>query len=100
MAFYMTGLGPVSPQVATGLPAPLDILSNAQLPLSCQWNVFGNGPVGEVLFAGLAPGQIGVYQVNVRVAANLDYGQLSCSSLLPSGSQSKATLISFPVAVP
>ncbi|SRR5260370_31486268 len=98
----MTGLGPVSPQVATGQPAPLDILSNAQLPLSCQWNVFGNGPVGEILFAGLAPGQIGAYQVNMRVPPNLDnaYGLLSCSSALPSGGQSKAALIYVALAAP
>jgi uncharacterized protein (TIGR03437 family) len=97
LAFYMTGLGPVSPPVATGQRAPLDTLSYAQLPLICQWNPFENGLGAEILFAGLAPGEFGVYQVNIRVPASIDHAQLGCSSLLPSGSQSNGALISVPL---
>lgn len=96
----MTGLGPVSSPVPTGQPAPLNALSYAQLALTCQWNAFGGGPPAEVLFAGLAPGQVGLYQVNVRVAAGISFGELTCSSTLPSGGQSKTAFIVVPVAAP
>jgi uncharacterized protein (TIGR03437 family) len=62
-----TGLGPVNPPVATGSPASVSPLSTLVYPLSCYL-----GGVQEVpLFAGLAPGLIGLYQVNLFVPAPL-----------------------------
>ena len=65
---YMAGLGPVKGDVATGTPAPLDSLRPIQWSLSCQF-VPQTSPA-DVLFAGLAPGMIGVYQVTLRVPSD------------------------------
>lgn len=66
--FYVTGLGPVSPAVRTGEPAPASPLSfvTGQLHIFWQGSLPTNMPRPEVLFAGLAPGMAGVYQLDVR----------------------------------
>jgi uncharacterized protein (TIGR03437 family) len=67
---YMTGLGPVIPPVGTGDPAPLDRLTSLREPLACRWWQEGLAAPLDVLFAGLAPGMIGIHQVSVRLPAN------------------------------
>lgn len=64
---YATGLGPVTPRVATGAVSPDVPLARASI--ACQWNLNGGPRPAEVLFAGLAPGLIGYYQLTVRVPA-------------------------------
>jgi uncharacterized protein (TIGR03437 family) len=59
--FYAVGLGPVQPSVATGVPGPENPLAMLATPLDC------NVPV---LFAGLAPGLVGFYQVTVQIPAD------------------------------
>jgi len=106
LLFFMTGLGPVTPLVPAGQRAPTSPLSYAEFPLFCQWNSPEHGPFADVQFAGLAPGQVGVYQVNIRVPSNLYSGpsrrsaQLTCSSGLFSGDQSTTASIVVPVAEP
>ena len=63
VAIYATGVGLVSPAIPAGMPAPSSPLSNTTLPVTAT---IGNQPA-TVMFAGAAPGQIGVYQVNVQV---------------------------------
>jgi len=65
---YMAGLGRVKGEVTTGVPAPLDSLRPIRWSLSCQF-VPQTSPA-DVLFAGLAPGMIGVYQVTLRVPSD------------------------------
>jgi len=63
IAAYLTGLGPVQPPVATGVAAPLS-------PLSITTNTVTatiGGVAAPVVFAGLAPGYSGLYQVNIQV---------------------------------
>ncbi len=98
LAFYMTGLGPVTPPVPTDQPAPLDQLSTIDVPLFCRWNADQGGPVADVLFAGLAPGQTGFYQVNIRVPANLNGGRLTCSSALPGAGPAQGSAMLVEVA--
>jgi uncharacterized protein (TIGR03437 family) len=63
---YMTGLGPVEPAGETGRPAPLDRLFRA--PLECVWYPrLGLSAPADIRFAGLAPGFVGVYQVDLRL---------------------------------
>jgi uncharacterized protein (TIGR03437 family) len=84
---YMAGLGPVKGDVATGIPAPLDSLRPIQWSLSCQF-VPQTSPA-EVLFAGLAPGTIGVYQVTLRVPSDSSIAPLTgLQCRLTAGNQS------------
>jgi len=67
---YATGLGPVTPAVPTGAASPT--LPPAALADSMRCGWMGDGDIqAEVLFAGLAPGLIGLYQVTVRVRDDL-----------------------------
>lgn len=79
---YAAGLGPTDP------PASTEAGGSASEPLSRvtdQVDVFLGDQKAEVLFAGLAPGFPGVYQLNVRIPAVLwtnrlylrEYGWLS-----------------------
>jgi uncharacterized protein (TIGR03437 family) len=60
-----TGLGQVSPQVATGVPTPLAPSFNAVNSVV----VTIGGASAKITFAGLTPGVAGMYQVNAVVPA-------------------------------
>jgi uncharacterized protein (TIGR03437 family) len=59
---YFTGLGQVSPPLASGAAAPVGPLSPVQQNPACQ-----STPASEILFAGMAPGMVGIYQVDIRL---------------------------------
>jgi uncharacterized protein (TIGR03437 family) len=63
IAAYLTGLGPVQPPVTTGALAPLNVLSFTTNTVTAT---IGGAPA-TVVFAGLAPGFAGLYQVNMLV---------------------------------
>jgi uncharacterized protein (TIGR03437 family) len=68
---YATGLGPVKPPVSSGVQASVGELSVLTTPWVFVWNAFlPDGSPAEVLFAGLAPGMIGIYQMDVRIPAS------------------------------
>ncbi len=69
VSVYCTGLGPVSPAVATGAPAPVPP-SRTVSPVS----VYIGGSPAQVTYAGVAPGFAGLYQVNVQVPATTPPG--------------------------
>jgi uncharacterized protein (TIGR03437 family) len=79
---YGTGFGRVDSQPPDGLPAPADPPARTVIPVTC-W-AWGADNVARldipVLYAGLAPGLAGVYQMDVRLpAANLRPSvQLNC----------------------
>jgi uncharacterized protein (TIGR03437 family) len=60
---FLTGLGQTSPLIDAGAPAPADPLA---LTTARPEVTLGNAPL-EILFAGLAPGEVGVNQINARV---------------------------------
>ena len=71
VVIYATGLGATSPAVATGQAAP------AVPPLALVTTtpkVTIGGVEAAVEFAGLAPGFVGLYQVNARVPAGVSPG--------------------------
>jgi uncharacterized protein (TIGR03437 family) len=70
LTIYATGLGRTSPSVETGVPAPSDPPASA---LVSPVVTIGGVPV-EVLFAGLSPGEVGIYQINVRVGGAVPPG--------------------------
>jgi uncharacterized protein (TIGR03437 family) len=67
---YCTGLGPVANQPADGAPASSQPLSTTPyIPV-----VSIGGAPAQVLFSGLAPGAVGLYQVNALVPARSSKG--------------------------
>jgi uncharacterized protein (TIGR03437 family) len=64
---YCTGLGPVSPSQTDGTPAPTDTLVTTMLIPQ----VTIGGEAASVSWSGLAPGFVGLYQVNAAVPMDL-----------------------------
>ena len=56
--FYATGLGAVDGAIATGEPAPPEPLIRT-LAVACS--------NAEIVFSGLAPGLVGIYQLDLRI---------------------------------
>ncbi len=72
VVLYAAGLGPVSPAVATGtagLASPLSLTTAAPV-------VTLGGASAQVLFAGLSPGLVALYQVNIVIPAGAPSGEL------------------------
>jgi uncharacterized protein (TIGR03437 family) len=78
ISIFAAGLGPVDSPVSVGQPAPSNppsvVLSDIQAAIG---DVFG-----EVHFAGLAPGFVGLYQVNVKIPSFAPVGDEVPVSLL------------------
>jgi uncharacterized protein (TIGR03437 family) len=70
LIIYLTGLGQTNPAGATGYPAPGSPLSSA---LAVTTVTLG-GMNLPVIYAGLAPGEVGVYQINVSVPGSTPTG--------------------------
>ena len=65
---FANGLGAVQPRIASGQAAPLQPLSRTENPVE----VLMNGVRSTLVdFAGLAPGLVGVHQVNAQVPAGV-----------------------------
>jgi len=70
ITIYLTGMGAVSPLVTNGYPGPLNPLAQA---LAFPTVEIGGAPL-SVLYAGLAPGEVGVYQINATVPPDAPEG--------------------------
>ena len=88
IVFYLAGLGLTDSPIATGVGAPLDKLLRPQdAPVLTL-----NGNVVPVLFAGLTPGLVGLYQVNFQVPDNAPDGILPLV-ITQSGVKSNPTVL-------
>ena len=99
ISIYATGLGPVNVNVPAGSPAPAKPLANAQ----AQVDVKIDGSPGKVAFAGLAPGFIGLYQVNAEIPASAAAGDaipVQIAVHLPDGSIAESNIVTIAVAPP
>ena len=70
IVIYATGLGLTQPAVDAGLPAPSDPLASA---IIVPQVTLGGVPV-TVSYAGLAPGEVGVYQINASIPLKVPQG--------------------------
>lgn len=73
----MVGLGPTGCSVRTNEAAPVDRL--CAIARQVDWRWYPSGQPADVLFAGLAPGTVGIYQVDVRVPADAGTGFMALS---------------------
>jgi adhesin/invasin len=79
VVLYTTGLGPVTVDVPDGYPAPSEPLAYTADP----FQVLVEGEQAQVLFSGLAPGFVGVYQLNVVLPGDLPPGDLDLQISTP-----------------
>ena len=70
LVIYATGLGRTSPAVESGAAAPFEPLAQTIILPTVKLG----GVALPVLYAGLVPGQVGVYQINVYVPAEVPRG--------------------------
>jgi uncharacterized protein (TIGR03437 family) len=92
---YCTGLGPVTSQPATGSAALTDPLS---MTTTIPSATIGETPA-PVLFSGLAPGYVGLYQVNVQVPAGTRTGNAVPVAISIGGVASNSVTIAVQSAV-
>ena len=87
---FCTGLGATNPQVASGQAAPgAEPLARVVVPVEAQVG----GKPATVHFAGLAPGFVGLYQVNVEIPADVEPGPAVPLLLLQNGVPSNTVTI-------
>ena len=67
---YASGLGQVQPEPATGSPAPED----PPAAVVAEVTAAIGGAAATVNFAGLAPGFVGLYQLNIEIPADAPVG--------------------------
>jgi uncharacterized protein (TIGR03437 family) len=83
VVIYCAGLGATNPPVVAGVPSSLTTLSPTVNPVTLTIG----GQNARVLFAGLAPGFVGLYQVNAVMPASVPAGN-QVSVVLTVGGQS------------
>ena len=72
VVIYATGLGPVEPDPGPGNPATVSRLSLTVYPVLAT---VGSVPA-PVLFSGLAPGFVGLNQVNIQIPPESPFGDV------------------------
>ncbi len=70
LVIFLTGMGNTLPAVDAGIPAPADPLSSAIV--APQVDIAGVQLT--ITYAGLSPGQVGVYQINAKVPRSVKEG--------------------------
>jgi uncharacterized protein (TIGR03437 family) len=70
LEIYLTGMGPTTPAVPAGLPGPSNPFAMVQTPPSVT---LGGYPL-TVAYAGMAPGEVGVYQIDAFVPFGVPLG--------------------------
>ena len=88
LTIYLSGMGNTSPAVPAGTPSPADPLPS----VSIAPTVTLGGVQLPVSFAGLTPGEIGVYQVNVSVNRRVNPGLQVPLVITQSGNSSSVNL--------
>ena len=88
---YTTGNGPVSVNVPDGFAAPGNPLAFTADP----FQALVDGEPAQILFSGLAPGFVGLYQLNLRLPNDLPSGNLDIQITSPYANSQVARLPVF-----
>jgi uncharacterized protein (TIGR03437 family) len=88
VVIYCVGLGPVNPTITAGQLAPGSPLSQA---ISGVTVTFGNVTV-PAAFAGLTPGETGLYQVNATIPAGVPTGNQVPVTISAGGASSSSQI--------
>jgi uncharacterized protein (TIGR03437 family) len=85
LVIFCMGLGKVQGDLPSGLP------SNAEVAQTQVQATIG-GRAAEVLFSGLAPGFVGLYQVNAVVPSGVTPGRAEVILSTPAGASNRALI--------
>jgi uncharacterized protein (TIGR03437 family) len=88
IVFYLAGLGLTDNPVTSGAASPGTVLAR---PLDMP-TVTINGNTVPILFGGLTPGLVGLYQINLAVPADAANGDMQLV-VSQGGAQSNATIL-------
>jgi uncharacterized protein (TIGR03437 family) len=88
LVLYTTGLGPVDLDLTDGESAPSNPLAHTEDP----FQVLVDGEQCQVFFSGLAPGFVGLYQVNLVLPGDLRSGALPMQIVSPFSNSATVTL--------
>jgi uncharacterized protein (TIGR03437 family) len=88
LTIYLAGMGATSVPVATGDPAPSSPLASA----STAATVLVDGQPANILFAGLTPQAVGLYQINFLVPSGIHSGDVALEVSQGSVSANKTML--------
>jgi uncharacterized protein (TIGR03437 family) len=88
IAVFVTGLGRVTPPVADGTPGPSNPLSQTTALIYA----FVGNQQATTTFSGLAPGLVGVYQLNITIPSGAGSGDAVLSISDADGISSQALL--------
>ena len=91
IVIYATGIGNTNPLVVDGQAAPGSPLAQA----TASTTVTIGGTPAEVLFSGLTPGFVGLWQINVILPTNLPTNLATPMTISLKGKQSLATTLAI-----
>jgi uncharacterized protein (TIGR03437 family) len=89
IVFYAAGMGLTNQTVPSGTASPS---TNLAVPLDTPSITLNGAPVTNILFAGLTPSLVGLYQVDFQVPANAPNGDLQLIMTQATG-QSNTTIL-------
>ncbi len=87
VTFYVTGAGAVR-----GFPATGSVTPGAPFPATLPWSATIGGRAAGALYLGLAPGMVGIYQMNLAVPMELSAGDQAVV-ITVAGASSAAALL-------
>jgi uncharacterized protein (TIGR03437 family) len=92
--FWMTGLGPVTGPMETGVPTSItgDPLQVVTTPFTCSVLNGETNLAAPISFAGLAPGLVGLYQMDLEFPSGPKFNPATLWCTFPNGSSALATV--------
>jgi uncharacterized protein (TIGR03437 family) len=93
LTIYAIGLGPTSPSVATGQPAPTaEPFARLTTTPSIRFGDNPFSPTATPSFAALSPGYAGLYQINVKIPSDAPKGVVGISAAFPDSSSNEVLI--------